>query len=319
MAHPRVFVSSTYYDLHHVRDRLQAFIESFGFEPVLFEHGEVPYDHEQPLDQSCYSEIGQCHMLVLIVGQRYGSLATPTGKGGKGGNDAGNKSVTESEWESAVTKGLPVFTLVEEAVLAEYEFYKTNKGIEGVKWKADARVFELLGKLDSQPANNARQGFRNIDDAEQWLREQWAGLFERLLRSRADTKRVDALAGQIAELQLVANSIKQFSEAIVREVASGDAGAKIVEAVDEAEVNARTLGQLMASGSFQSLLKSTSTAPLEVLALLRAAKADKDFFPHLGFQPQNGIWRPEHQGSAFSMDDEHPWISSWQELLNSSK
>ena len=42
MAKPRVFVSSTYYDLKHIRDRPEAFIESFGYEPVLFESGDIP-------------------------------------------------------------------------------------------------------------------------------------------------------------------------------------------------------------------------------------------------------------------------------------
>jgi hypothetical protein len=34
---PRVFVSSTYYDLKHVRERIEKFIDNYGFEPVLFD------------------------------------------------------------------------------------------------------------------------------------------------------------------------------------------------------------------------------------------------------------------------------------------
>jgi hypothetical protein len=73
MAKPRVFVSSTYYDLRHIRDRLEAFIESFGYDPVLFESGDIPFHHDAPLDESCYAEIQTCHILILIVGGRYGS------------------------------------------------------------------------------------------------------------------------------------------------------------------------------------------------------------------------------------------------------
>lgn len=36
MARPRVFVSSTYYDLKHIRASLENFIESLGFDAVLF-------------------------------------------------------------------------------------------------------------------------------------------------------------------------------------------------------------------------------------------------------------------------------------------
>ena len=35
MARPRVFVSSTYYDLKHIRASLENFIESLGFDAVL--------------------------------------------------------------------------------------------------------------------------------------------------------------------------------------------------------------------------------------------------------------------------------------------
>ena len=37
MAKPRVFVSSTYYDLKYVRERLNRFLMSYNMEPVLFE------------------------------------------------------------------------------------------------------------------------------------------------------------------------------------------------------------------------------------------------------------------------------------------
>jgi len=39
MSKPRIFVSSTYYDLKHVRSSLEAFIERLGYEPILSEKG----------------------------------------------------------------------------------------------------------------------------------------------------------------------------------------------------------------------------------------------------------------------------------------
>lgn len=39
MANLRVFVSSTFYDLHHVRNDLFNFLSSMGYEPVLHEKG----------------------------------------------------------------------------------------------------------------------------------------------------------------------------------------------------------------------------------------------------------------------------------------
>lgn len=47
MAKPRVFVSSTYYDLKYARERLERFIEAYNMEPVLFESDEVYFNPSQ--------------------------------------------------------------------------------------------------------------------------------------------------------------------------------------------------------------------------------------------------------------------------------
>ena len=46
MARPRVFVSSTYYDLKHIRASLDLFIEQLGYESVLSEKGDIAYAHD---------------------------------------------------------------------------------------------------------------------------------------------------------------------------------------------------------------------------------------------------------------------------------
>lgn len=38
MAAPRIFVSSTYYDLRQTRDNIKGFIEGLGYEAVMHEH-----------------------------------------------------------------------------------------------------------------------------------------------------------------------------------------------------------------------------------------------------------------------------------------
>ena len=43
-------MSSTYYDLKHVRSSLERFISSLGFDPVLFERGDVAYAPDKALD-----------------------------------------------------------------------------------------------------------------------------------------------------------------------------------------------------------------------------------------------------------------------------
>ena len=48
MAKPRVFVSSTFYDLRQVRDDLDRFISGMGYEAVLHEAGDIAYGKDSP-------------------------------------------------------------------------------------------------------------------------------------------------------------------------------------------------------------------------------------------------------------------------------
>lgn len=73
MARPRVFVSSTHYDLKHLRSSIENFIEQLGYEPVLSEKDSIAYLPDAPLDESCYREARNSDIFVLIVGGRYGS------------------------------------------------------------------------------------------------------------------------------------------------------------------------------------------------------------------------------------------------------
>jgi len=44
-----------------------------GFERIIFESGDVTFEHDDPLESSCYKEVRNSNMLMLIVGWRYGS------------------------------------------------------------------------------------------------------------------------------------------------------------------------------------------------------------------------------------------------------
>jgi hypothetical protein len=50
MAKPRIFVSSTFYDLRYVRNDIERFIRDLGYEAVLNERGQVPYGKHESLD-----------------------------------------------------------------------------------------------------------------------------------------------------------------------------------------------------------------------------------------------------------------------------
>ena len=67
MAKPRVFISSTFYDLRYVREDLERFVKEMGYESVRHETGSIPYSKETPLEESAYQEVIQSVIIVCIV------------------------------------------------------------------------------------------------------------------------------------------------------------------------------------------------------------------------------------------------------------
>jgi len=216
MVKPRVFVSSTYYDLKHIRSSLKDFIEYFGYEAVLFEDGDIPYDHLLPLDQSCYSEVTRCHMLILIIGGRYGSPSSTENV--EDYNPC--KSITMKEHQSAIEKDIPIFIFIEKNVYSEYRTYKANAGNPDVNYAYvdNVKIFEFIDQIISQKRNNQVCEFDKFEDISNWLRDQWAGLFAEYLRQRQDQKILLNISAKIDELSRVSDALKTYTESLMKEL-----------------------------------------------------------------------------------------------------
>ncbi|MEO5912339.1 MAG: DUF4062 domain-containing protein [Pelobium sp.] len=74
MATPRIFVSSTCYDLQEVRFQLRNFINEYGYESVLSEFDDIFYSYDKHVQDSCLEEIPKCQLFILVVGNNYGSF-----------------------------------------------------------------------------------------------------------------------------------------------------------------------------------------------------------------------------------------------------
>ena len=59
---PRIFISSTFYDLKYIREELMRFIVSKNYEPILFENGNIGYTPNRALDISCYEAMKNSDM-----------------------------------------------------------------------------------------------------------------------------------------------------------------------------------------------------------------------------------------------------------------
>lgn len=232
MAKPRIFISSTYYDLKHARKHLEIFIESLGFESVLFESGDIPFRHDHSIDESCYSEITSCHMLVLIIGGRYGSAASTEAKTpGKETDKLYEQfnSITKKEYIAARDRDIPIFIFVEKNVLAEFGTYKANRNNTTIKWAHidSINIFILLEEIIGQKRNNFVRGFENLDEISNWLKDQWAGLFAEFLSRKSQETTMSNLSAQIGELESVNKALKEYAETILKSVAP-DESTKII-------------------------------------------------------------------------------------------
>ncbi|MBV1917022.1 MAG: DUF4062 domain-containing protein, partial [Sphingomonadaceae bacterium] len=186
MAKPRVFISSTYYDLKHVRASLEVFVESLGFEPILSEYGAIPYDSSQPLDESCYREAETADILVLIVGGRYGSISSSQRHKMEEQAEKQLESVTRKEFTRAHDAEIPVFVIIESGVFSELQTYLRNKDNPNIDYAHvdSIDVFKFIEFIQSKQKNNPMHAFEKGADIESWLREQWAGIFQDMLRQR---------------------------------------------------------------------------------------------------------------------------------------
>ena len=77
MAAPKVFISSTCYDLSNTREQIRSFLLSLGYDPVMSEYSDVLYDPRTHTHTSCLHEVPNVDMIVLIIGSRFGGVAVP--------------------------------------------------------------------------------------------------------------------------------------------------------------------------------------------------------------------------------------------------
>lgn len=176
MARPRVFISSTFYDLRQIRADLEQFVRSMGYEAVLHERGAIPYGTQEKLEEYAYKEVDTCDILVSVVGGRFGSMS----------NDDSH-SISQKEVKRAIDIGKQVYIFVEASVHAEYETYLLNKEVEGVRYKFvdNVAVFHFIEDMHSLQRNNPITQFTQARDMVEFLREQWAGLFQRFLQQQS--------------------------------------------------------------------------------------------------------------------------------------
>lgn len=235
MAAPKVFISSTCFDLGEVRDSLRRFVQSFGFDPILSEYGDVFYHPDLHTHEACINEISNCQLFILIIGGRFG---------GRYQLDK-NKSITNAEYEAAKSKGIPIFTYVKSLVLQNHHFYQNNKKNSFVneidypaieKQENAADIFELINEIRRSSHNNSLEAFDNSKDIEDHIRKQWSGMFFDFLKNREFKEQITATNHLLSAIETSSSKLEELVKNIYRRVDDENAekGINLAEARNSA-------------------------------------------------------------------------------------
>lgn len=204
MAVPRVFVSSTYYDLKQYRNNIADFITSLGYEPIMHERSGVAYTQTHSLETDCYHELASCDIIVCIIGNHFGTKSTDS-----------DLSITMEEIKTAVKSKKKVYVFISNDVYIENRTYKLNKDNGEFKsaYTDNIKIHEYISELTDNAKNRVVMPFETTDQIIDVLKGQFAGLFQNLLaREAAMTESKTAY-----DLQETAEGIRDLVDRFVLE------------------------------------------------------------------------------------------------------
>ena len=169
-----IFVSSTCFDLQQVRRDIEEYLSDAGYEGVLSDSPAsfAVNPWAEGIVDACRRAIRASDLVFLVVGGRYGHVPNE--------NVA---SVTNLEYQEAISFGLPVLTFVDEQVLAAMKEYERLKRPDGFTHHAidDVRVFRFIAEIQSAPYGNWIFPFRTAQDIVNTTKAQLSYLFSDLV------------------------------------------------------------------------------------------------------------------------------------------
>lgn len=221
---PRIFVSSTFYDLKYIREDLSNFVKAHDFEPIMFEDGDIGYTPGKALDKSCYDTMKNSDMVILIIGGQYGSPAT----GEQKDEFKEYVSVTRKEFKTAVDEGIPMFAFIDSKVYSEYAVYELNleqveKGETKIKFRAvkDINVFRFIREVKAI-GNISITEFDKVSVVKDFLSKQWSDMFKQYLQYLRDEQKNTKMEATIDEMKSLIKKMDIMLESVGEKVLTED-------------------------------------------------------------------------------------------------
>lgn len=207
---PAVFVSSTVQDLHYLRDALRDAILDLAYQPVMSDHGEITYLYSGSAADACYKSVGQCQLVILIVGLRYGASGEQL-------------SVTHKEFLSAKDANIPMIAFAEAKAVHFKELFDSDR--QAPLWGTFAGMdnakmtFRLIDEIKAAPAFNSLIPFTSAGEAKRILKLQIADFVGQRLTELIQPVRNDLqeLAAEIRTLRREFNQTTNVPDNVVQE------------------------------------------------------------------------------------------------------
>ena len=172
MAGVNIFISSTCYDLSQVRQNLRDFISGLGHNPMMSEQNDFPIDPQLDNWENCINAVKKyADIFVLIIGNRYGAVGE-TGK-----------SITNTEYLTAVQKGIPIYTFSLKKMTTLLPMWERNPDADYSHAVDNPKIFEFLADVRKK-SGRWNFEFDNAQDIIDTLRKQLSILFQNSLELR---------------------------------------------------------------------------------------------------------------------------------------
>jgi hypothetical protein len=172
MAKVNIFVSSTCFDLSQVRDDIRQCILDIGHIPILSELKDFPVDTRLTNAENCINAVNnEADILVLIIGNRYGAVLES------------GKSITNTEFEVAVKKGIPIYTFAQKQMINLLPVWEKNPDADYSNVVDNNKVFEFLAYVRNK-SGLWNFEYEKAQDIKEILKSQLSILFHDSLRIR---------------------------------------------------------------------------------------------------------------------------------------
>ena len=178
MAKLNIFVSSTCYDLSQIRDDIKQCIIELGHNPILSELKEFPIVPNLSNSENCINAVkNEADIFVLLIGNKYGSVLES------------GKSITNTEFITAVEKGIPIYTFAMKRKTTILPLWEQNPDMDLSGLVDNKKVFEFLADVRKK-SGLWNFEFEKAQDVTEILKSQLSNLFCEALKVK---RRVESL------------------------------------------------------------------------------------------------------------------------------